>query len=118
VNCIDWQELTEGYNRINGTNHETPGAMIEAVYLKHRSIDRSGEVLGVDRNTFRRAMITHGVPLVKKSTLTERFREIPHNRMRRMTSAEIAAELGTGMEYVQVIAKITGREYRKRGVGW
>jgi hypothetical protein len=103
---IDWDDLLEGYNRIYGTNFNTPQKMVEVLYSKEETLLKAGDILGVAGVTVGTYMKKNGLPRLAKghrgnSALQVAYRTTENSK--RYTTHALAKIIGCSGGYINYL---------------
>jgi len=97
---IDFTELMEGYNRKFNTQYKDVRSWLEEIYVKHKTLEKLADVLGISRNcvraTFRKLNLSvqrKGGGL-QKYTYKHKMNSIPFAEIQNMKPGQLARLLG------------------------
>lgn len=117
--AIDWDFLKDCYNRQNGSGYNTPKELLKALYAEHETCSKVASVLLLAANTVWAKMRAEKIALKPKGN-----RGIPKGeiaimkfgtkRIKNMTGAEVAEEIGFSVGYTKVILEKKQIPYKKK----
>jgi hypothetical protein len=116
MNVINWNELTDAYNGMHGTDFTEP-EMLKHLYFKFRSLTRAAATLGVSMPTFRTRYDALGLDRAhyhKSGDVKKTLLALPDHVIKDMTSHEIAECVGCHRGTVYECYRVAGREYRRQ----
>ena len=97
---INWRELTDGYNRIHGTQFRSEAHMLAGLYLK-KTLAEMETILGVSTPTISSALKRHGIKVNARGNRTQharkRLQDVPGWELR--SPKFIAQKCGCSLNY-------------------
>ena len=63
---IYWDELRKGYNNEFNTSYDTIKSFISLAYARHKTIEKTSEILGISRYAFWRKLQALNIPRLQK----------------------------------------------------
>lgn len=121
---IDWSLILVGYNDNYGTHYSSLFILMYDLYNREQSCKRMDEILGISRNTIHRKLVELGVPTQNRGwskdrigTKTKKIKEIAKEKIKNMTSEEIAKEIGCSRQQVWRVMENEKIKYNKKKRG-